>query len=62
MKNKEKENNKKRVCLYLSADKIQKLKMLSHEISLKSEKEVGYIDLIRIAIDEKFFNKDLEKN
>ena len=42
---------KKIVCLSLEEEKIMKLKKLSHETSIKENKEISYIDLIRKAID-----------
>ena len=44
-----------KVCLMIEEDKVAKLRRLAHERSLKEEKEISYIDLIREATDKAYF-------
>ena len=47
----------KQVNFRMSVEKIEYLKKISREISVEKNRDEEYTDLIREAIDEKYFDK-----
>ena len=54
-------NDNMPITFRLSSQKVNVLKNLAREISFKENKDIAYVDLIRDAIDEIYFNDKNKK-